>query len=228
MIKGIVFDLDHTLFDRYKTYEKISYELYEVLKDNLTVGREELLKLMWEADVKKNHYGWDAEDTYARNSGIFKEIPPEGEYERVLTGFFRYFAEKYDFVDELLTELRKSYKLALITNGPSDRQRAKLKLLGFEDKFDFIYISGEHGIHKPDIYPFEYTAKELGILPCELLYVGDHPVNDVDASRRAGYTPVWVKTLPEWQFDELRHSEYEIDSVKELPEILEVIRERMI
>lgn len=220
MIKGIVFDLDHTLFDRYKTFEEISYKLFEDYKDNLLVGREKFYEIMCEADMKKNHYGWKEEDAYARESGIFKEIPKPMSYAEALTGYFHSFAVKYDFVDELLIKLRKKYAVALITNGPSDRQRAKLRLLGFEDKFDFIYISGEHGIHKPEVYPFEYTAKKLGISPSELLYVGDHPVNDVDASRRAGYTPVWVKTIPEWQFDELARAEYEVDSVKSLPEIL--------
>lgn len=223
MIKGIVFDLDHTLFDRYKTFEAVSYDFYNKLKGKIRVNREELYKIMCETDLSFNHLGWDRIDEYIERLGIFSQPHEKNEYSKTLFSFFNEYAVKFEFTIPLLAELRKSYKIALITNGPSERQRAKLRLLDLEDKFDYIYISGERGFEKPDLMPFKETAEALGLLPRELLYVGDHPVFDVDASRRAGYTPIWVKTIPDWQFDELEKAEYEVDTVEQLPEVLKEI-----
>ena len=52
------------------------------------------------------------------------------------------------------------------------------------------------------------------------MYVGDHPLNDVEGSRRVGYTPVWVKTTGTWFFDDIEKAPYEVDTVAELPELL--------
>jgi putative hydrolase of the HAD superfamily len=52
------------------------------------------------------------------------------------------------------------------------------------------------------------------------MYVGDHPKNDVDASRRAGYTPVWVRTIPNWVLEDMEKCELQVDTVEELPELI--------
>lgn len=225
MIKGIVFDLDHTLFDRYKTFEAISYEMHDAIREKITLSREELYRVMCKADMAYNHFGWDRVDAYVETLNIFKGPHEKNEFSKTLLYYFDFYAEKFSFTNDLLIELRKTYKVGLITNGPSKRQRCKLRLLDLEDKFDHIYISGEHGFEKPDLTPFQAMAKALDLAPEELVYVGDHPVFDVDASRRAGYTPVWVKTIPDWQFDSLERAKFEVDTVERLPEVLENIIE---
>ena len=86
--------------------------------------------------------------------------------------------------------------------------------------FDEIIVSEEVGAEKPDTKPFEIMSERLGIAPENLIYVGDFPVNDIEASRKAGYTPVWVKTTGTWFFDDIEKAPYEIDTVAELPELL--------
>jgi FMN phosphatase YigB (HAD superfamily) len=52
------------------------------------------------------------------------------------------------------------------------------------------------------------------------MYVGDHPINDIDGSRNAGYTPVWVKTTGYWCFEEIPRAEYEVETVAEIPDLV--------
>jgi hypothetical protein len=59
-----------------------------------------------------------------------------------------------------------------------------------------------------------------GIPAEELMYVGDHPINDIDGSRNAGYTPVWVKTTGYWCFEEIPRAEYEVETVAEIPDLV--------
>ena len=107
----------------------------------------------------------------------------------------------------------------LLTGRGCDTAAISLEYLGIKEFFSLCYFGAPEKNDKTG--QLLHLCQTRQLKKEELVYVGDHPVNDVDASRRAGYTPVWVKTLPEWQFDELRHAEYEIDSVKELWEVLE-------
>ena len=96
-------------------------------------------------------------------------------------------------------------------------------MLGISKYFDEIIYCGALEKQKPDTLPFKEMCRRIGIPANELMYVGDHPLNDVEASRKAGYTPVWVKTTGYWIFPEIEHTELEIDDISELPALLEKI-----
>lgn len=222
MIKGVVFDLDHTLFDRYATITEISPFLYEKYKDCLAPGLqiEDVVVAQIYADREYNAFGFSKVCEYLNNSGFFRTPMNPQEYTDIILEAFTQAAVPYPFTYTVLEEIKKAgYKVGLISNGSHNVQYAKLKLLGIENYFDEIIICGDLNTKKPNIMPFEVMAKKLDITPHNLVYVGDHPVNDVDASRRAGYVPVWVKTY-EWQFNDVPKCDYEIDTVADLFEVL--------
>lgn len=227
MIKGAVFDLDHTLFDRYATQRlcmKGFCEHFDVA-DGMT--DEKAAELVEYADIHFNHYGWEKIFEYLLSQNLFKTIPSFEEYSSFLIDRFKYFAVPYPFTKPMLTELRqKGLKIGLITNGKSETQRSKLKLLELEEFFDEIIISGELGVGKPDTKPFEVMSERLGIAPENLIYVGDFPVNDIEASRKAGYIPVWVMTMKRWLFPEIEVPEFCIKDVSLIPEVIEKINKR--
>ena len=98
--------------------------------------------------------------------------------------------------------------------------------MGFEELFDEIIVSEEVGAEKPDTKPFIIMAERLGINPQNLIYVGDFPVNDIEASRKAGYTPVWVMTMKLWLFPEIEVPEFCIKDVSLVPEIIDKLNAR--
>ena len=55
---------------------------------------------------------------------------------------------------------------------------------------DIVVVSGDINIHKPDAAIFIYTADKLGLKAEECLYVGDHPVNDIEGALGAGMKAV--------------------------------------
>ena len=67
---------------------------------------------------------------------------------------------------------------------------------------------------------FYEMSKRLKISEEKLIYVGDHPVNDIDAASRAGYKTVWVKTNGTWVEGCIKPSA-EIITVDELPSLLD-------
>lgn len=221
MIQGVVFDLDHTLFDRYATLERIAPYFCSYFDVQDGVCAETLAPLWCEADRECVHLGWQAVVDYLDERGVFRTVPTLPVYSKFVLGMFARIAVPFDCTASLLDTLHEQgCKLGLITNGSSEVQRAKLRILGIEEKFDYVLITGEFGVHKPNPEPFLAMAEKLSVRPSDLLYVGDNPENDVDASRKAGYTPVWVRTTGTWVYPEIEKPALQIDHVRELPALL--------
>ena len=223
-IKGAVFDLDHTLFDRYATLTEVMKEFVVHFDISENYDLEKATQLIIYADKNFNNLGWKTVLSYMAQQGLFNTVPSIEEYSAFVLGEFKKTAVEYPFAKPALTSLKESgYKVALITNGKPEVQNKKIDLLGLRDYFDEIVISGELGIDKPAPEPFIEMAKRLDAEPEELLYIGDNPLNDVEGSRNAGYIPVWVKTTGIWGFDDIEKPEYCVETVTEIPELIEKI-----
>jgi putative hydrolase of the HAD superfamily len=81
---------------------------------------------------------------------------------------------------------------ALITNGDSKLQRAKIERLGLYDLFQGVYISGEVGVAKPDTRIFNKACSDLGLPAQHVSYIGDNFRNDIEGSAAAGLRPIWI------------------------------------
>lgn len=223
-IKGAVFDLDHTLFDRYATLAEIAPLLAEKFGFREGMSISDVTREFIYADKNYVHLGWPTVFSHLRVSVGFREDVQFEDYRSFLLEQFMTHAVKFDFSIPMLRQLRNDgYKLALITNGSRKVQRAKISMLGLGDEFDNILISNEFGHNKPDPEPFLYTAEVLGCLPNELIYVGDDPKNDVYGSRNAGYTPVWVMTTGVWVYPDIPKPEFCVRDVSEIPGVLKIL-----
>ena len=80
----------------------------------------------------------------------------------------------------------------MVTNGNSLLQNTKLDTAGIRELFDMAVVSDDIGIWKPNKGIFEYAMKALQVTPEESLFVGDHPVNDIQGALGAGMHAVWV------------------------------------
>ena len=222
MIKAIIFDLDHTLFDRYKTLEKIVDDHFDETMFKPDTDPEIAKKEWIYADKNFIHFGFGAVLGYLKEKGIIKDgVTEKNVFSDYISPIFMKVAVPFDFTIPTLKELRCNYKIGLITNGRHELQAKKIEMLGLGEFFDEIMISDDYGVRKPDTKLYEIMSQKLGIAPAEMLYVGDHPKNDVDASRNAGYTPVWVKTTGTWIYSDIEKPELQIETVAELPELLE-------
>lgn len=221
MIRGVVFDLDHTLYDRYGTIELGAEAMYKYGAKK-SVSREEIAREWIRCDKELIHLGPRVMYGELGKSHIFEK---EQTAEHLLDAHVELFsavAKPFDFTIPTLTELRaRGFKLGLITNGSGTLQRRKLALLGLENAFDHILIGGEFGLHKPHTEMYDEMSRLLDIAPSELMYVGDNPINDVDASRKAGYVPVWVRTTS-WHFPDIEQPALQVDKVSELLEFDEL------
>ncbi len=221
-IKGIIFDLDHTLFDRYSTFYALKDDFYNAFKKYLsekTTPRDICIALI-NGDKHYLYYGWDKIAEYVFSLNLFSTKISNIDFKETVFSCFEKKAIPFDYSIPVLDKLIKNgYKTGLITNGKSELQRKKISILNLENKFDEIIISGEFGKHKPDLSIFQEMSKRIEIAPENLVYVGDHPINDVDAAAKAGYKTIWVKTNGTW-IEGCKEPTYSINSIKELPSLL--------
>jgi len=91
-----------------------------------------------------------------------------------------------------VAQLRTRYRVGVLTDGPDDTQRDKLRRLGWSDAFDVVVVTGELGTAKPDRRAFSAMCNALGVAPAETVYVGDNPERDIAGAAAAGLVPIQV------------------------------------
>lgn len=93
---------------------------------------------------------------------------------------------------EALREFRsRGLRLALLTNGEADSQRAKVERFGLTGFFDCVLIEGELGFGKPDSRVFGLALERLDASPDQAWMVGDNLVADVGGAQAAGIHGIW-------------------------------------
>jgi putative hydrolase of the HAD superfamily len=98
----------------------------------------------------------------------------------------------YDDVVSVLGELRsRGLKIGIISNWDT-RLKTISDGLGLTPLVDFIVISAEVGVRKPDPGIFRLALDKAGVRPEEAMHVGDLPEEDAEGARRAGVRAVLI------------------------------------
>jgi putative hydrolase of the HAD superfamily len=97
-------------------------------------------------------------------------------------------------VRDALLELRARFPLVLLTNGPGDLQRLKLRRTDMERCFDAVIVSAEAGVAKPRREIFAMACDAVGSSPGRTVMVGDDLQLDVLGAQNAGLLAILVRT----------------------------------
>lgn len=107
-----------------------------------------------------------------------------------------------DAIETLEALKAEGVRLALITNGASKPQRAKVDKFALEQHFLHVQIEGEAGVGKPEPEAYHKALAALDARPEETWMVGDNLEWEVAAPQRLGIFAVWrcprgIGRLPE-------------------------------
>ena len=116
-------------------------------------------------------------------------------------------------VIETLTELARTRRVALVTNGGT-AQRAKLEALGLTDVMHAVFVSSEVQSTKPALGIFENALRWTEHAPHEVLFVGDDPIIDLAPASSLGMATAW-RARGVWP-RELAPPTHRIESITEL------------
>lgn len=121
---------------------------------------------------------------------------------------------------QVLTELKKDYKLAMITNGAVDIQREKIHGSNLADFFDPIIISGEVGSGKPNPKLFQMALERLAVTPDQTVMIGDSLSRDIGGARAVGICTIWVNRFQATIADHHPTPDLQLTDLITLPAIL--------
>jgi HAD superfamily hydrolase (TIGR01549 family) len=205
-IKGVIFDLDDTLYSE-KEYVKSGYK---AVSDYLGGGYEEKLWGFFKA-------GKPAIDE------LLKELCRESEKAEVLKVYRSHKPDihLYPGVVEMIEELKaKRIKVGIITDGRPEGQRNKLEALGLD--VDDVIVTDELGgiqFRKPCDIAFRIMMARWRLNPADIVYVGDNPAKDFQAPQQLGMKSLWFKNA------DGVYSTDEESGIKDITDVLELILE---
>ena len=196
-MKLVIFDLDDTLINFALTRQAAYVLLAELLQRNSIEAEpyldacsrldRPLFTLFEQGKLTRQEY------RLRRFSDPFETLglaAPHGLVEQLNRCFMDCVNDRphlYEDVIPVLAALReRGLRTAVLTNGPSDGQRRKLKATGLDGMVEHVAIGEEMGVSKPLVQAFHTVVEAFGVEPADALMVGDSPELDYDAALQAG------------------------------------------
>jgi len=228
MLKAILFDLDNTLLD------------FSGFKRETALAAAKAMK--------RTGVPLSEKELYAR---IFKVYDEKGiEYQRtfgdVLYGLqldqhqlerarqaavIAYTKKKYECIKprskviQVLSSLKRKYKIGIVTDAPREKAWQRLILVGLDGFFYPVVTYNDTLEHKPSMKPFELAIFLLKVKPEEVLFVGDNPERDVIGAKRAGLKTCLAKYGCIDYKEEMDVADYTIEKIDELKNVIENLNE---
>jgi putative hydrolase of the HAD superfamily len=190
-IEGVAFDLDGTLYPNYRLYIRL---VPFILKEHKLLWAMGKARDILRAEAAAGHLqeAW-YDRFYDLQARIMAEVlreTPDTVKERTEKLIYRGWEPLFGkirpcpWVRETLARLRQGgLKLGLLSDFPPE---LKLEYLGLGDCWDTLLCSEETGRLKPDPAPFLALAKNMGLPPQRLLYVGNSVSYDIIGAKRVG------------------------------------------
>lgn len=220
-VQALLFDLDNTLMDRDQTFRSFSTAFVQEFLGHLNEEQAD--------GVVEDMIVRDA-DGYRDKDGFFAELSEVLPWEKTVSAaeireyydetYIRHGAVMKHAVETLEYCRDRGYPLGLVTNGSRDIQYGKIDRLGLREYFHTIVISGEVGIWKPDPAIYQLALERLGAAAGNTVFIGDHPVNDIEGAALAGMRTVWLKRNHAWD-DSLKARP--VATIRELDELQRIL-----
>jgi putative hydrolase of the HAD superfamily len=223
-IRGIGFDLDHTLAIDNRLERVAFLRLLDVL---LNEGGRTVGTLSDEIDsidelLAQQRAGEFSIDDAVRRFVTQRDLEPAGRhvewFRRTVVEMVPDFVVPLPGVKPTLEALReRGIAVAILSNGWSPLQQRKAEQAGFSGP---VLVSSEIGWQKPAPQAFERLLRTLGTDARQTWYVGDDPQCDVAGAQAVGMPAVWI----DWERKEyppaLRPPEHTIREFQELLTLL--------
>lgn len=228
---AIIFDLDGTLVDDESAVEAGLSAFHAVHGRALGLALPEL-RLRWR-ELFQQHFNrylsgqvsmqeqrrLRMRDLFATSGRCLTDQEADSafsSYRRAYTAGWRTFPEVPQALDGL-----HGFRLAVLTNGNGDQQRAKLAATGIAERFEGIFVSSEIGMAKPDQAAFRHVASNLGVRERDCVFVGDNLDVDIRGAAQGGMDAILVDR----RFDSTARVP-DLVTVSSLLEVVAIVRGR--
>jgi FMN phosphatase YigB (HAD superfamily) len=195
--QGKTFMFDHDRFgpgaDYFSTYRKLGGD--KLSSDRLQAVIHDLYARLLAAS--RDSAGYDSFPSVAGGlrDPSFPHLLDEDEIERISDVFAIH--ELGDISERHAAAIRalaQTHRLGIVSNIWAGKRRfeEKLRTTGLWECFEHRVWSSDYSSIKPSRRLFELALRHFGVPPSRVLFVGDHPMRDVDGAKALGCSAVWV------------------------------------
>ncbi len=225
MIKGVLFDLDDTLYDSSSFADRARREAIKMMIDSgLNATEVEAYNILQRIIKQKG-------SNYTKHfDDLVKAIMGHYEPKIITMGIITYHNVKFallrpypDTIKTLIELKNMGLKLGVITDGITIKQWEKLIRLGIVDFFDDVITSEEFGLGKPNIEFFEYGINKMELNPNETVYVGDRVDRDIIPAKKVGMHTIRI-LKGKYKDMEDNKSDYSVNNLLDVVDIVKNLK----
>ena len=202
----VFFDLDDTLFDysassthaREEVFTYLLGKYPHLVRDELDRRYDFLIDEAKRGESRGSYHAWNRQTRFSNLLRLLGLEDRHGQLSKEMTRIYTEVREKttrpFPRTIETLKKLVKTYSLGLITNGPSENQRAAIQTLGIRQYLQCILVSEEVGCQKPEPEIFELGLEKSGCKAYEAVMVGNSMSHDILPSKKIGMRAILIDT----------------------------------
>lgn len=230
-IKGIIFDYGGTLDTDSLHWSEVLWMGYQ--HTGIPVTKEEFRKAYVFAErelarlpyIKPEHTFLDLLKTKVdielsalESDGAKSPAQHEDEKEQIVWFCYNYVLKNLEKTRPVLEQLKQHYPIVLVSNFYGNLN-AVLKDFELDRFFDSVIESAVVGVRKPDPEIFTLGVKELGLLPEEVVVIGDSLSKDIIPATTIGCKSVWISGKG-WDADEPKESTIPTRTIHSISELI--------
>ena len=188
--KAIVFDAYGTLFDVNSAAEKSKDKIGNKWENFANFWRTTQLEYTWLRSLMKKHKNfWQiTEDSLDKSMETFQI---DKSLRNDLLSLYKELSP-YPEVKNVLENLKKkSFKLAILSNGTPELLNHLVKSSDLENLFDNIFSVEEVKIYKPDPKVYDIPVNKYKVTKGEITFLSANTW-DVSGAGNYGYNSIWV------------------------------------
>jgi len=226
MLKAILFDLDDTLLDFSGFKRETAHAAAKAMKKaGIPLSEKELYERIFKIYEER---GIEYQRTFGDVLYDLKLTQHELERARQ-AAVIAYTKKKYECIKprpkviQVLTSLKRKYKLGIVTDAPREKAWQRLVLAGLDGFFYPVVTFNDTQEHKPSLKPFELALFLLKVKPDEVLFVGDFPERDIIGAKKAGLHTCLAKYGCIDYKEEMDVADYTIERFEGLEKIVKEI-----
>ena len=212
--KAIVFDAYGTLFDVNSAAEKCKDKIGNKWENFANFWRTTQLEYTWLRSLMKKHKNfWQiTEDSLDKSMETFQI---DKSLRNDLLSLYKELSP-YSEVKNVLENLKKkSFKLAILSNGTPELLNHLVKSSDLENLFDDIFSVEEVKIYKPDPKVYDIPVNKYKVSKGEITFLSANTW-DVSGAGNYGYNSIWVNRNKS-VFDKLDYKpKNEVKNLKQL------------
>ncbi|HOW36871.1 MAG TPA: HAD-IA family hydrolase [Candidatus Pacearchaeota archaeon] len=228
MIKAILFDIDNTLLG-FREMKRACFEeaIDAMIRAGWKANKERALNDLVEL---YEEYGMEYEKTFQK---LLEKQGGKVDYRLLAHGINTYrifrvnYLIPYPNVLTTLSELKKKYHLAVVTDAPRIKAWMRLVTMKLDDFFELVVTKGDVKREKTSETPFRSALRILKLKTSEVIMIGDRIPRDVKTPQKMGIKTVYARygdstPVPKGKSG----ADFEIDDISELLKIMKILEKR--